>query len=259
MVVDRAKFLGWSKPTDRQTIRALYRAHPLHAISLPSAAPAANNSALTCRLDQLDRGTCHAQTVAQTIYMEQLREGKPPFVPSAMAIAYWTRNLDGNADVDSGACIGSSYFIAAEMGIPSEATWPYLSSRFVWRPAPYAYRDAFDRRGQVSVNYFPIVVNRADVIERVLTSGRGVSFGVQVSEAFCAMLPNDVVQAPEPGERIAGGHALAEGGQVGRHAVHPLKQLCGKFHDRIQARALRASEPCRPGGINAAARSYDGI
>ena len=42
----------------------------------------------------------------------------------------------------------------------------------------------------------------------MLTSGRGVAFGVRVSEVFCATLPSGIVQAPGIYDRIAGGHAL---------------------------------------------------
>ena len=97
------------------------------------------------------------------------------------------------------------------MGVPSEIVCPYDDKVFAYRPGPEVDRDAFDRRGELRVNYFPIIdVDAAliNAIERVLTSGRGVAFGISVSEAFCATLPSGIVKAPGQNDKIAGGHCL---------------------------------------------------
>jgi hypothetical protein len=203
---------GWRKPTQEQVIRALLKAHPLKAIQLPSAASSSDNSELCCSLDQGSLGSCQTNTVAQTFFMEQTREGVfQPFIASRLAGYFWNRNRDGNADEDVGATIGGSYEVFADMGVPAESAWPYLIENFAVRPYPSVDRDAFDRKGTVGINYFPIHEfgdSLISTMEQVLSSGRGVSFGVAVSESFCSTPPTGIIQPPTSKDVIAGGHAL---------------------------------------------------
>lgn len=210
MLVDRARHLGWQKPADKQTIRALCRALPIAAIDLPAAAPSSDNSALCCDLDQGPLGSCTANAWSQVVYMEMLREGHESFIPSRLANYYYNRYRDGSASEDVGDTVGGAFEVGADMGVAAEVVWPYDVSRFAQRPPAEVDRDAFDRRGKVRTNYFPILGSNAaiiDQIERVLTSGRGVAFGRPVTMAFCSKLPSGIVQPPTADDMLAGGHA----------------------------------------------------
>jgi hypothetical protein len=207
--------LGWTSPLDDQVIRALSKAHPLSSIKLPLAAPTSDNSALCCDLDQGQLGSCTANGAAQVLYMEMAREGLPAFIPSRLAGYYWNRNNDGNATEDTGATVGGAFEVMADMGVPEEAVWPYDVSRFAVAPTPDVDRNAFDRKGSVNVNYIPVRLYGDDLIamlERVLTSGRGVAFGVTVSEEFCGSWPSGIIQPLGPNDAVAGGHCMSLAG-----------------------------------------------
>jgi len=88
--------------------------------------------------------------------------------------------------------------------------WPYDIERFAQRPGPAAYRDGYDMRGELGVQYHPISSSGDTFIEdmeRALTAGYPVVFGVDVSEEFCSQQPSGVIEPPKPGT-VAGGHAL---------------------------------------------------
>jgi hypothetical protein len=203
---------GWTPPNTEQVIRALCKAHPLSAVNaLPKAAPTSDNSALCCDLDQGALGSCTQNGASQAVYMEMMREGFPAFIPSRLAGYYWNRNNDGNANQDTGATVGGAFEVLADMGVPEEAVWPYLIDKFAVRPPPDVDRNAYDRKGSVDVNYVPVRLYGDKLIatlEQVLTSGRGVAFGVTVSEEFCGTWPDGIVQPLKPGDAIAGGHCL---------------------------------------------------
>lgn len=212
MLIDRRQHLGWSEHhRDKAHLRALNRSLPLCAIDLPDPAPTSDNSALCCDLDQGALGSCTAQACAQVLYMLLVLLGLPTFIASRLAIYFWNRNKDGNASEDTGASVGGAFEVVAEMGVPEEVEWPYEVEHFAAKPGPGVDRNAMDRRGKVLTNYYPIALSGSALltaIERVLTSGRGVAFGVAVTEEFCSTLPRGVVQAPGPLDKIAGGHAL---------------------------------------------------
>ena len=248
MLIDRARHLGWNRPQPHQAIRALLRAHPLSAASLPSAAPSSDNSALCCDLDQGQLGSCTANGWAQALYMELMREGQAAFIPSRLANYWWNRNRDGNAAEDVGASVGGAFEVGADLGIPEEAAWPYEVARVADCPTPDVYRNAYDRKGLVRTNYFPLDCT-ADImietIERVLTSGRGIAFGCQVSEAFCSTLPSGIVQAPGPDDMIAGGHCMVVVGHNRDEQWFLVKNSWGEW-----------GEPGQPPGCFRMAYSY---
>jgi hypothetical protein len=175
------------------------------------AAPTSDNSALCCDLDQGALGSCTANGAAQVLYMELVREGLPAFIASRLAIYYWNRNNDGNAKEDTGASVGGSFEVVSDMGVPEESVWPYDVEQFAVRPPPEVAMNAFDRKGSVNVNYIPIRLYGDELIamvERVLTSGRGIAFGCAVTEQFCGERPTGIIKPPKVGERIAGGHCM---------------------------------------------------
>lgn len=203
---------GWSPPSLEQQVRALCKAHPLSSVKLPLAAPTSDNSALCCDLDQKSIGSCTANGAAQVLYMELVREGLPAFIAARLAIYFWNRNRDGNASQDTGASVGGSFEVVSDMGVPEEAVWPYDVERFAVAPTPDVDRNAFDRKGSVDVNYIPVRLEGDTLIamlERVLTSGRGVAFGITVSEEFCSTWPTGIIKPLGPLDTAAGGHCMS--------------------------------------------------
>ena len=206
--------LGWLPPKPEHIAR-LKLARQEAGDSVLSdivAADASDNYGLCKVLDQGQLGSCTTQTVAQAIRAAQVQDGAvdPPFM-ARLALYWWARYQDGNQGGDTGTQIGTVFEMAAALGIPPESCWPYEIGRFAVRPGPEVYREGYDERGKIGINYHPLNYSGSaflDDLERALTAGYLVAFGVQVSEAFCSQQPNGTVEPPGPGDKIAGGHAL---------------------------------------------------
>lgn len=204
---------GWRGPPDQGVLKALRCAGPSAGDSVLAGVVAADSSDGTALLpdeplDQLDLGSCVPHAVVQVIYAALVFAGLHPFIASRLALYYWSRYQHGDQHVDSGTWIGTCFDVAADLGLPEESVCPYLPAFFADKPRADVYRDAFDRRGQIGINYHRLDSTGAalvDDMERSLTAGRLVAFGVQVSEGFD---PTDVVQPPGPRDVIAGGHAM---------------------------------------------------
>ena len=230
--------LGWTKPEPHQLARCL-RAGPEAGDSvLADVEPAAtSNLYAICRvLDQGQLGSCTANAIVQAIRAARVRSGQvdPPFA-SRLALYYWARVQDGSQDRDVGTNIATVVDMAAWLGIPAEECWPYDVSRFAQRPGPAAYRDGFDLRGDIGVQYHPISSSGAAFLldmEKALTAAYPVVFGVDVSEEFCSQQPSGVIEPPGPGDKIAGGHALvAIGHDNGERKVLVLNSWGPDWHD----------------------------
>jgi len=205
--------LGWKKPEPHQLAR-LKCAGPEAGDSVLAdveAAPTSNLYALCKVLDQGRLGSCTANAVVQAIRAAQVRAGKTdPTFASRLALYYWARVQDGSQDRDVGTNIATVVDMAAWIGVPAEECWPYAIERFAKLPGPDVYRAAFDLRGDIGVQYHPIS-SQGDAfiidMERALTAGFPVVFGVDVSEEFCSTYPSGIIEPPKPGT-VAGGHAL---------------------------------------------------
>lgn len=204
--------LGWVPPTPERDVRALLRAAPVSMSELlPEAAHYTDNTDLARVTDQMSLGACQSFAAKQAFQMELKREGLPEFEVAALAVYHWLRVRDGAAGADVGGGVGSAFEVMSDLGVPDERLWPYLVEKFAERPGPGVDRDAYDRKGSVGLNYVPVRgVGDAmvDLVERVLTSRRGVTFGVLVSEDFCSRPPSRIVMPPTSRDAIAGGHAM---------------------------------------------------
>jgi len=210
------KLCGWVKPTVEQQVRALLRSHPEARVSVLAnvvPAPAMDLSASTCSLDQGQLSSCQSNGPAQAAYMAMRTTltGVVAFVLARLWLYYEIRALEGNIDSDAGGNIGDAFAMLADKGIPNEAVYPYDISKFTQDPGPAVDVAAFDSRGKVGVNYYPIT-SKGDAflgdVEKANTSKFGVVFGCLVSEAFCSQMPSGVVRAPGPNDQVAGGHCM---------------------------------------------------
>lgn len=204
------RVLGWVPPAPHHRRSTLKLARTASAIVLPDASTLSDNTTLCVPSDQQYLACCQTSAAAQTIAMESVRGGLE-LRPSVLAGYYWNRERWGDQLHNVGATIGESYRAYSEMGIPAEDDWPFVPGRFAVRPPPKVDRAAFDRRGTLDLHYVSMDESGARLCalgERVLASGRGFAFGVQVSQKFCLKPPTDVVGPPGPADVIAGGHAL---------------------------------------------------
>lgn len=206
--------LGWRKPTAKLLGACQLAGPPTHRSVLAdwTAAETSNLYESCSVLDQGSVGSCQSNAVAQAVRVAQVKEGVPHPPPAArMAMYYWARHREGNEQADVGACIGTVFDVIAALGVPPESAWPYDVNLLTSLPGPDVYREAFDSRGKVGINYYPLqLTGDAFVVEveRALTAGFAVPFGVMVTDMFCIAQPSGAIQPPRAGDSIAGGHAM---------------------------------------------------
>lgn len=205
--------LGWLKPEPKHLARLKLAKAEARSSILDGivAAPTSDNYKLCRPIDQKSLGSCSTNMVTQVIRGARVKSGEvdPPFT-SRLALYYWARYQDGNQLVDSGTYNATSFDMAAGMGLPPEECWPYEIDHFKIKPGPEVDRVAYDSRGKIGVNYHPISTLGdyfIEDMEKALTAGYLVGFGVFVSVAFCSQDPHGTIEPPKPGER-AGGHAM---------------------------------------------------
>jgi C1A family cysteine protease len=233
----KRKHLGWVRPNTFQQIRALRGAHPEAGTSILSgitADPTSDLSALTCNLDQLAIGSCQSNAPAQAMFVAMMVAGVPAFILSRLWLYFGIRWIEGSVNDDAGGNIGDAYRILSDMGVPPETAWPYDISKFKDRPGPEVDREAFDGKGAVGLNYYPIGSQRDTLIsdvEKALTAKMAVVFGCEVSEAFCSTIPSGTIHTPGPKDAIAGGHALTVVGhdRAGKRFI--VKNSWGDWRD----------------------------
>ena len=205
--------LGWIKPQPQHLARLRFAGSPASAImSVVSPAEAVDNSSFVSILNQGALGSCTANAIAQMIRAEMLRSGAPPNVEFLARL--WAYSLavakDGNFGKDVGTHLATVMDMISQHGFPPEIAWPYDIASFGQRPPLDAYHEAIDQRGEETLLYHQIDddINRLLTIRQVLTSGKLVAFGTQVTEQFCSSSPAELVCKPKYTDKIAGGHAL---------------------------------------------------
>jgi len=211
--------LGWNAPT-KETFAQL-RFNGLSSSFLlqdTEAAESADATAFVEILDQGPLGSCVAQAVSQIIRGKMLQQGAPTSVPFPSRLWSYTMALAKQGDVgkDVGTNIGTMLDVLAQAGFPPESEWPYDVSQFGRKPPLAAHHAALDQEAVLAEAYHPIVLDgdmRASSVRQALTAGNLVAFGTPVTEVFVSSDPGGaVVQRPQPGAPIAGGHAMVVAG-----------------------------------------------
>ena len=207
--------LGWHKPTDKQLSRCKAGPHARNLLSAVVAADSADLTRLVTVLDQDGIGACQTHAVAQVIHGAQVFAGAPtstPFLSRLMGY-FLARYEEGNQNDDTGAAICTVFDAVSRIGFAPESAWPYVPAQFASMPPMEAFREAFDQRGKLEVNYHRLDGNgegseqRLDLIRKALTVGCLVTWGAPVSEDYCGdILGSDPIQPPLH-LPIAGGHA----------------------------------------------------
>jgi hypothetical protein len=230
--------LGWIAPEPKHLARLKHAGAEAGTAVLTGITPAPTSDLYhLCKvLDQGALGSCVLNMVAQLIRAAQVRAGSadPEFI-ARLAAYYWSRFQDGWQNEDSGTFNATAFDVIADLGIPPESCWPYEIEKFSVPPGPEVYRQAFDARGRIGVNYNPINTSGDAFVldmERALTGGFPVGFGVTVSTAFCSQVPSGTIEPPGPSDAIAGGHAMtAIGHDSERRRVKVLNSWSVDWHD----------------------------
>lgn len=155
--------------------------------------------------DQGNLGSCTGNAWAGALEFLELKSGVPFVDISRLFIYYQERSIEGTVREDAGAEIRTGAKALAKVGACSEPVWPYQVKRFAVKPPADAYADAAKRR----ITEYLRCDGLAACLES-LAEGFPVVFGFSVYSDFEGerVARTGVLNTPQPGERMLGGHAV---------------------------------------------------
>lgn len=156
--------------------------------------------------DQGQLGSCTANSIGGAFQFEQMKQKIPNFIPSRLFIYYEERVIENTVNSDSGAQIRDGMKVVAKQGAPPETDWPYDISKFAEKPPQKSYTDA----AQNKVLSYQRVSRVLNQMKGCLASGYPFVFGFTVYDSFesIAVAHSGHAPMPQPGEQVAGGHAV---------------------------------------------------
>jgi len=156
--------------------------------------------------DQGQLGSCTGNAIAGAIQFEQMKQGVANFTPSRLFIYYNERVIEHTVNSDSGAQIRDGIKVVAKQGAPPETDWLYDITKFADKPPAAAYSDAAKNK----VLSYQRVTRSLSQFKGCLASGYPFVLGFTVYDSFesTTVAQTGHVPMPQPGEQVAGGHAV---------------------------------------------------
>lgn len=156
--------------------------------------------------DQGQYGSCTANAICGLDEFVQMRENIHTFRSSRMFLYYNERDLEGTTGSDSGAMIRDGMACLANQGVPLEDTWQYTAENLLTKPSQEAYDQAAQHK---SISYWRVPQTANDMINCLLQEYPFV-FGFTVYDSFESdeVAQTGIVNLPQPGENVVGGHAV---------------------------------------------------
>lgn len=151
-------------------------------------------------------GSCTAQAIAGAIQFERRREGLPDYTPSRLFIYWQERCIEGTINEDCGAMLRDGMKVVSKLGAPPESLWPYEEGKFSTKPPDDVYDDA---RQDTVLRYLRLSHNLQQ-LKACLADGFPFVFGFTVYDAFESeeVAKSGMLNLPQPGEAMLGGHAV---------------------------------------------------
>ena len=174
-------------------------------LGLPTNDIVDNSSYIHWVYDQLDEGSCTANSGLSTERFYRSTHGLPDFDGSRQFLYYVTRDSEGNADNDSGASIADTVLAEMTTGVCLESTWQY-SQPLTARPSQSAYDEAANYK---VISRQPIEQTQ-EAIETCLSNKLPVHFGISVYQSFESPVVSKtgIVPMPIRLDKFVGGHAI---------------------------------------------------
>lgn len=124
---------------------------------------------------------------------------------SALWLYYKYRERFGDVTQDDGAYIRAAIKLAAEIGCPNEALWPYDENKWNVKPPDFGAVPA-----QNKVSAYWSLGSVEDILARLAqVGGNGVIFGMPVYESFETVGRDGLVPYPNfKAEQMLGGHCM---------------------------------------------------
>lgn len=215
---NRKRHLGWiPNPYD-------FRDYPLTSIlSTGDNDPLPESWSLrNCVKEVYDQGntsSCVAQAVAMAIQVREVNANIPYVSPSRLFLYYHARRFHFGHLFDQGTYIRTAMKALTKFGVPNENNWPWSTSVFRVNRCPNwnAHAKAYGRAGGLYYTIPANVPNRGELVRRALYDDLPVVFGTSVTKSFLDNDGPNIIDVPEDGDPIIGGHAMAIIG----YAEHP--------------------------------------
>lgn len=201
----RIKGLGWI-PDIPDARDFMYKVPAkLKAEPLPKKVDLRTTKKLSPIKDQGDLGSCTANAINACIEFVERKQGQK-FIPlSRLYLYYNERVMINTVNEDSGALLRDGIKSVNQVGVCSEAIWPYDISKFAQKPPAKAERyDHFHK-----VLRYERLSHDLRVLKACLVEGYPFVFGFAVYSSFDNVGPNGLMPMPDLNrERVEGGHAV---------------------------------------------------
>jgi len=155
--------------------------------------------------NQGDLGSCTANALAGAVEFLE-RKDQVEFVDTSRLFIYYNeRVIEHHIGEDSGAMIRDGIKTLNKQGVCSEATWPYVISKFKSNPPASCYKQAETRRIKQYAR-----LEALDEMRTCLADGFPFVFGFSVYTAFESqqVARTGVLNMPAKKEKLIGGHAV---------------------------------------------------
>lgn len=154
--------------------------------------------------DQGDLGSCTAQSGGGIGQFLLRKERKKDFLPSFLALYYWTREIEGTVNEDSGAYLRDTMKVLASVGLPPASLWWYNVKKYAVKPNKRVIAAANKHR---LFEYYRLD-HSLDQMKTCLAQGCPFMFGFAVYDSFRDVGRTGFCPMPRLSERLLGGHAV---------------------------------------------------
>jgi C1A family cysteine protease len=155
--------------------------------------------------DQGAMNSCTANAIVGVLEFLEKKDKKPFVDLSRLFVYYNERVIEHSVSADQGAFIRDGIKSTVKQGVCAESKWPYSKSKLYSRPPVACYREAADH--QVT-SYHRI--SSLTEMRQCLAEGYPFVFGFTVYTAFMSdeVKKSGILNMPQPGEKVEGGHAV---------------------------------------------------
>jgi len=156
--------------------------------------------------DQGQLGSCTGNAIAGGFEFELMKQNTVVFAPSRLFIYYNERVIEGTVATDSGAQVRDGLKTVHKQGVCPETLWPYNITEFAIKPYQSCYTDALTH---LATSYHKVAQN-LNQMKSSLADGYPFVIGFTAYASFesAQVAQTGIVNLPQPGESVVGGHAV---------------------------------------------------
>jgi C1A family cysteine protease len=204
MTIRKIQRYGWKPdlPDHRDKLFSLKAGAPLVIPQTTDMRPL-----LPPAYDQSTLGSCTSNAIAGGLEYDQKKNNwTQTWTPSRLMIYFMERQIEGDISTDGGGQIRDGIKAVASTGVCPESVWPYDITQFAVTPNAAAYAEAAKHK----LIKYQRVIQSLLMIRMALAAGYPVVFGFTVFESFESeqVAQSGILNLPEPGESMVGGHAV---------------------------------------------------